>query len=104
MQNYRSYRGNPRIGINKMILYVKGEGVYFVDKIVTEMDLRIFLKSFSKSCKYIIERNELKFEVWVPTREVKKIRRRLSQLCHIGIYYTVYSLKNKRISKESIRV
>lgn len=87
-----------------MILYVKGEGVYFVDKIATEKDLRIFLKSFSKSCKYIIERNELKFEVWVPTREVKKIRRRLSQLCHIGIYYTVYSLKNKRISKESIRV
>lgn len=87
-----------------MILYVKGEGVYFVDKIVTEMDLRIFLKSFSKSCRYIIERNELKFEVWVPTREVKKIRRRLSQLCHIGIYYTVYSLKNKRISKESRRV
>lgn len=87
-----------------MILYVKGEGVYLVDKIVTEMDLRIFLKSFSKSCKYIIERNELKFEVWVPTREVKKIRRRLSQLCHIGIYYTVYSLKSKRISKESIRV
>lgn len=87
-----------------MILYVKGEGVYFVDKIVTEMDLRIFLKSFSKSCKYIIERNELKFEVWVPTREVKKIRRRLSQLCHIGICYIVHSLKNKRIAKESIKV
>lgn len=87
-----------------MILYVKGEGVYFVDKIVTEMDLRIFLKSFSKSCRYTIERNELKFEVWVPTREVKKIKRRLSQLCHIGICYIAYSLKNKRIAKESIRV
>ena len=87
-----------------MILYVKEEGVYFVDKIATEKDLRIFLKSFSKSCRYIIERNELKFEVWVPTREIKKIRRRLSQLCHIGIRYTVYSLKNKRISKESRKV
>lgn len=87
-----------------MILYVKGEGVYFVDKIVTEKDLRIFLKSFSKSCRYTIERNELKFEVWVPTREVKKIKRRLSQLCHIGICYIVHSLKNKRIAKESIKV
>lgn len=87
-----------------MILYVKGEGVYFVDKIVTEKDLCVFLKSFSKSCKYIIERNELKFEVWVPTREVKKIKRRLSQLCHIGICYIVHSLKNKRIAKESIKV
>ena len=87
-----------------MILYIKGEGVYFVDKIVTEKDLCVFLKSFSKSCRYTIERNELKFEVWVPTREVKKIRRRLSQLCHIGICYTVYSLKNKRIAKESIKV
>lgn len=87
-----------------MILYVKGEGVYFVDKIVTEKDLCVFLKSFSKSCRYIIERNELKFEVWVPTREVKKIKRRLSQLCHIGICYIVHSLKNKRIAKESIKV
>lgn len=87
-----------------MILYVKGEGVYFVDKITTEKDLRIFLKSFSKSCRYTIERNELKFEVWVPTRDVKKIRRRLSQLCHIGICYIVHSLKNKRIAKESIKV
>lgn len=87
-----------------MILYVKEEGVYFVDKIVTEKDLRIFLKSFSKSCRYTIERNELKFEVWVPTREVKKIERRLSQLCHIGICYIVHSLKNKRIAKESIKV
>lgn len=87
-----------------MILYVKGEGVYFVDKIATEKDLSIFLKSFSKSCRYTIERNELKFEVWVPTREVKKIKRRLSQLCHIGICYIVHSLKNKRIAKESIKV
>lgn len=87
-----------------MILYVKGEGVYFVDKIVTEMDLRIFLKSFSKSCRYTIERNELKFEVWVPTREVKKIKRRLSQLCHIGICYIVHSLRIKELTKESIKV
>lgn len=87
-----------------MILYVKEEGVYFVDKIATEKDLRIFLKSFSKSCRYTIERDELKFEVWVPTREVKKIKRRLSQLCHIGICYIVHSLKNKRIAKESIKV
>lgn len=87
-----------------MILYVRGEDAYFVGKIATERDLHIFLKSFSKSCRYIIERNELKFKVWVPTREVKKIRRRLSQLCYIGICYIVHSLKSKRISKESLKI
>lgn len=64
--------------------------------ISTESQLKSYLKAYSKSCLYNINKSNLEIICLVPTRLKRKLKRNIGFLIPVGIILNVLSLKEKK--------